>query len=561
MKDGAYNVASHLRRHAGERPDQAAIRFPSKAYTDASPAWDQLTYAEFDARSDHYAHGFAQMGVKRGDKVLMLMKPRMDLWVVLFALFKVGAVPVILDPGMGRKRLLECIERIGCRVVLAEALLHALRTTLFRKPFAAAEVFITVGPKLWWGGQTLETCRRNGEQKAASEGAFPLAELDAMDGAAIAFTSGSTGTPKGVSYHQGMWDTAVDAIREMLDVQAGDVSVQAFAAFAIYDICWGHTAVIPKFDLSKPAKADPAAFVAAIQAHDAQMAFASPIIWRTVAPYCAQRGLTLHSLDKALTTGAPTPPEMVRQYATILREGVEFHTPYGATEAIPVSHIGSRELLEDCVAKTAQGAGTCVGRPAKGIDIRIIDVTDADISTWSDDLKVQTSDEDALPIGEIVVAGGQVSVKYKQSPEGNAASKIRDGDTVLHRMGDLGYFDEQGRLWFCGRKSHRLQTSSGLVPSVPVEGVFNEHPDVFRTALVGVGAPGQQKPVLCVEMQPGKRWDGAVESAMRRLAEGTRWEGTVTAFLPHPGFPTDARHNSKIRRGDLADWASRQPGL
>jgi acyl-CoA synthetase (AMP-forming)/AMP-acid ligase II len=553
MTEGTYNVASHLRRHAEERPDQPAIRFPSTSYTDAQPAWDQLTYREFDARSDHYAHGFAQMGVRRGDKVLMLMKPRMDLWVVLFALMKIGAVPVILDPGMGRKALLACIERIGCRVVLAEALLHVLRTTFFRKPFAAAEVFITVGPKLWWSGQTLETCRKNGESLAASKGPYPLAELDFMDGAAIAFTSGSTGTPKGVSYHQGMWDTAVDAIREMLNIQAGDVSVQAFAAFAIYDLCWGHTAVIPKFDLSKPAKADPAAFVAAIQAHDAKMAFASPIIWRTVAPYCASRGLTLHSLDKALTTGAPTPPEMVRQYATILREGVEFHTPYGATEAIPVSHIGSRELLDDCVAKTAKGAGTCVGRPAKGIDIRIIRVTDDDIATWSDDLAVEPGQT-----GEIVVAGGQVSVEYKKSPEGNASAKIRDGDTVLHRMGDLGYFDDEGRLWFCGRKAHRLQTAAGMVPCVPVEGVFNEHPDVFRTALVGVGAPGDEKPVLCVELQPGKRWDATLEAALRALAAETPWTDTVTAFLPHTGFPTDARHNSKIRRGELKAWASTQ---
>ncbi|MCB9676958.1 MAG: AMP-binding protein [Alphaproteobacteria bacterium] len=542
-----YNVASHLRRHAAERPDQPALLYPSPAYTDASPAWDRLTYREFDARSDAYARGFASAGVKQGDRVLMLMKPQMDLWVVLFALFKIGAVPVILDPGMGRKALLACIEQIGCRVMIAESILHALRTTFFRKPFAAAEVFVTVGPKIWWGGVTLKQCLEEGGEP------FPLAECGEMDDAAIAFTSGSTGTPKGVGYHQGMWDTAVDAIREMLDVKAGDVSVQAFAAFAIYDLCWGHTAVIPKFDLSKPASAPPAAMVAAIQAHQAKMAFGSPIIWRRVGPYCEQNGIQLHSLDRALTTGAPTPPDMVRQFAGILREGVEFHTPYGATEAIPVSHIGSRELLEDCVAETARGAGTCVGHPAKGVEIRIIEVTDADIPAWQDDLQVEPGQ-----IGEIVVRGGQVSVEYKESPEGNASSKIRDGDTVFHRMGDLGYLDAKGRLWFCGRKSHRLQTADGMLPCVPVEGIYNEHPDVFRTALVGVGAPGREDPVLCVEMQPGKSWGPAVQGDLEKLAAGTKYEGVVKRFLPHPGFPTDARHNSKIRRGDLKVWATAQ---
>ncbi|MEZ4319415.1 MAG: fatty acid CoA ligase family protein [Myxococcota bacterium] len=541
----SFNVASHVRRHAAERPDQPALLYPSASYTDASPAWDTLTYAQFESRSDAYARGFSQAGVVKGDRVLMLMKPRADLWVVLFALFKIGAVPVILDPGMGRKALLECIERIGCRVMIAESILHALRTTLFRKPFAAAEVFVTVGPKLWWGGVTLPQCLVEGSEP------FPLAECEASDGAAIAFTSGSTGTPKGVSYHQGMWDTAVSSIRDMLHVKPGDVSVQCFAAFAIYDLCWGHTAVIPKIDLSKPATAPPEAFVAAIQAHDTKMAFASPIIWRRLAPYCEAKGIRLHSLDKAVTTGAPTPPEMVRQYAGILREGVEFHTPYGATEAIPVSHIGSNELMGDCLAKTAKGAGTCVGHPAKGIDVRIIEVTDADIPAWADDLQVKPG-----RIGEIVVAGGQVSVEYMESPEGNAQSKIRDGERVFHRMGDLGYLDEQGRLWFCGRKSHRLQTADGMVPSVPVEGIFNEHPDVFRTALVGVGAPGQEVPTLCVEMQPGKRWDGGLQSALEGLAEGTEYAGLVKRFLPHPGFPTDARHNSKIRRGDLKAWAT-----
>lgn len=543
-----FNVATHTRRHAAERPDQAALRFPSPAYTDAAPAWDSLTYREFEQRSDAYARGLTSRGVRKGDRVLMLMKPQLDLWVVLFALFKIGAVPVIMDPGMGPKRLLACIERIGCRVIIAIPPVHVIKTFV-RKPFKAAEICITVGTKLWWGGHKLADCLEFADEP------FPLAQLAFDDGAAIAFTSGSTGTPKGVSYHQGMWDSAVHAIREMMDMKAGDVSVQAFAAFAIYDLCWGHTAVIPKMDLSKPAKADPAVFAAAIQHNNAQMAFASPIIWRKLAPYCVSHGVKLHSLDKAITTGAPTPPDMVRAFADILREGVEFHTPYGATEAIPVSHIGSAELLGSCVQKTATGAGTCVGRPAPGIDLAIIEVTDADIPTWADTLRVPDG-----TIGELVVTGGQVSQRYEESPEGNSSAKIQDGDRVRHRMGDLGYLDEDGRIWFCGRKSHRLQTAAGLVPSVPVEGIYNEHPDVFRTALVGVGAAGQQVPVLCVELHPGKDF-ASVKPALESMADGTPYADVVKHFAQHSGFPTDARHNSKIRRGDLKTWAERQNQL
>lgn len=534
-----YNVASHLRRHAAERPDQDALRYPSRGYTDANPVWDALTYAEFDKRSDAYARGFVEAGVRSGDRVLMLMKPQMDLWVVLFALFKVGAAPVIIDPGMGRPALKECIQRIGCRVVLAESLVHAARTTVLRSIFKDAEVFITVGMKLWWGGSTLAGCLKFADEP------FAMAELESSALAAVAFTSGSTGTPKGVAYHQGMWDAAVHAIREIMHMKAGDVSVQAFAAFAIYDICWGHTAVIPKIDLSKPATANPESFVTAIRANNAQMAFASPIIWRKVQPWCAERNVQLHSLDKAITTGAPTPPDMVRAYADILRPGVEFHTPYGATEAIPVTHIGSAELLETCVTKTAKGAGTAVGRPAPGIELKILKITDGPL-TWSDDLELPAGE-----IGEIVVTGGQISVEYKESPEGNAAAKIQQGDRIWHRMGDLGYLDEEGRVWFCGRMGHRVETADGMVPSVPVEGIYNEHPDVFRTALVGIGSPGKQVPVLAVELHPGRTWSAVVEAGMQKLAEGTPYEHTVKRFVPYGTFPTDARHNSKIRRGDI----------
>jgi acyl-coenzyme A synthetase/AMP-(fatty) acid ligase len=124
-------------------------------------------------------------------------------------------------------------------------------------------------------------------------------------------------------------------------------------------------------------------------------------------------------------------------------------------------------------------------------------------------------------------------------------------------MGDLGYLDTDGRLWFCGRKAHRLQTRDGLVPAVPVEGIFNEHPDVFRTALVGVGTFGTQTPILCVELEPGRAWSETLPRELDSLAQDTPYAGIVRRFLHHPGFPTDARHNSKIRREDLAPWASR----
>jgi olefin beta-lactone synthetase len=196
------------------------------------------------------------------------------------------------------------------------------------------------------------------------------------------------------------------------------------------------------------------------------------------------------------------------------------------------------------------------GRVYEGMGVRLMRVTDDPIAAWSDDLLVP-----AGTFGEIVAKGPLVSPEYKDLPEANAKAKIRDVDgAILHRMGDLGYVDGEGRFWFCGRKAHRLETADGMVPNVPVEGVFNEHPQVFRTALVGVGPKGAQTAVLCVELRPGAAWSPAVEAEILALAKGTRWADVVQKVLVHPGFPMDARHNSKIRNEDLQAWAEKQVG-
>jgi len=539
------NVADLLRLHATERPDATALCFPASSYRTAQPSWDRWTFAELDGHSDDYARGFEAQGIRRGDRTLMLMKPSLDFYAVLFGLFKVGAVPVLLDPGMGMSKLLECIARTGPRVVVAMPLVHAVRVVL-RRPFRDADICITAGRRWFWGGSTLAQCRVPGDAP------YAIARMAPEDDAAILFTSGSTGTAKGVASKHGMFRGQVDSLREMLHIQPGWTNVQAFAAFAIFDMCMGMTSVIPHMDLSKPATAKPADLVAAIQTFEPELTFASPIVWQNLSRYCLDREIELPSIATAITVGAPIPAYLHRRFRSILAPGAQMWTPYGATEGLPVSHIATDEILGETWSRTGQGFGTCVGHPAPGIDIDIIPITEDPIAEWSEDLRLPEGE-----IGEIVISGRQVSPEYKDAPEANTLAKIQDRDTIRHRMGDLGYLSE-GRLWFCGRKAHRLLTESGMVPAVPVEGVFNEHPQVFRTALVGVGAAGKEQPVLCVELEPECAWTPEVEEALVALASQTRFDDLVVRFLHHPSFPTDARHNSKIRREDLKQWATQQ---
>jgi acyl-CoA synthetase (AMP-forming)/AMP-acid ligase II len=253
-----------------------------------------------------------------------------------------------------------------------------------------------------------------------------------------------------------------------------------------------------------------------------------------------------------ISAGAPVPAAVLKRFAALLPADGEIFTPYGATEALPVSSIGSREVLGETGAMSGEGHGVCVGRPVRSITLAIIPISDGPVDTWSDELALP-----AWEVGEITVRGPQVSKEYLNRPEATRMAKIAGPEgTVWHRMGDVGYLDDSGRIWFCGRKTHRVQTSKGALYTIPVEGVFNTHPKVFRTALVGLGPKGSQQPVLCVELET-KTSKAEQELIRRELLElGSRYPHTkqIREILFHPAFPVDIRHNAKIFREKLAVW-------
>jgi len=224
-----------------------------------------------------------------------------------------------------------------------------------------------------------------------------------------------------------------------------------------------------------------------------------------------------------------------------------------------VAKIRHRELIDDTAALTAQGFGVCVGRPVEDVAIRIVRVTDDPIRTWEPDLDMGENE-----IGEICVKGPQVTRAYFRDLRATKAAKIHDpaDGGFWHRMGDLGYVDGQGRLWFCGRKTHRVRAADGDLYTIPIERIFNTHEQVRRTALVGVGATGAQTPVLCVELNLDvdvKRWP-TIRADLRAMASRHRATRTIETFLMHRQFPVDVRHNAKIFRENLAAWAAERLG-
>ena len=530
------NFAGRLDRLALERPRQRALVRPSgKDPRDGRRLWSQLTFHQLNDETNATARGFVNAGVRQGDRVILLIEPSFEFFTVIFALWKLGAVPILIDPGMGLPGFLSCVRQIKPRVCIGVPKAMLL-SKVKGADFSSVELRITVGPSTWfWGGETLPLLLDPGD--------FETVELSEDTVAGVLFTSGSTGPAKGVRYSHGMFDAQADRIARLYGIEAGQIDVPCFLPFAMFSCVMGMTVVLPDMNFSKPATAQPEALAEAVLAHGAHQLVGSPAVMKRLADWAPEKGVTFPSLLRVLTFGAPSPRPLHEKFRELLAEGVDIHTPYGATEALPVATTSSTAILADTGGRTASGEGTCVGEIAPDTTVRVIRITDDVIPTWSDELVLPVGE-----VGEICVKGPQVSLAYVERPDATESSKIKDGDAVWHRMGDLGFLDEQGRLWFCGRKAHRVVCSDGeLVFPVPLEGVFNEVDGVIRSAVVEVkGAP-----VLVVEGR-------ADEAELLRVARENPVTERVERVLFHPGFPVDRRHNAKIHRLELRDWARRR---
>lgn len=546
------NVTARLDRLAEERGDQLAIRVqPNKR----NKNWQEVRFDALAERVRRLSSGLLAEGLAPGDRVSVFVKPGQDLVAVVYALLRAGMQPVLVDPGLGRRNLLECVRRSAPKAFIGIPAAQVIRR-LFPKAFGSIERSYTVGGR--FGGQPLDAVESRGDGDALP---IPTAPEDP---AALLFTSGSTGPPKGVQYLHRTFEAQVRVLENSYGFEAGEIDAACFPPFALFDACLGMTSVVPDLDPTRMAACDPARVVEAIESSGATTSFGSPAVWRRVVPWCEAQGLQLEGLRRVLIAGAPVPQSMIARLDALLPNGSVF-TPYGATESLPVAKVSSRELLDPEVQQaTATGSGTCVGAPAPGIHWTLLPIEDAAVPTLNPDAPLTPG-----RVAELAVAGPQVTEEYADLPEATARAKSRDASgKVWHRMGDLVQVDDHGRLWFQGRLSHRIRTASGDLACVPAENAVLPELDVERVALVGAGKAGQQTPVLILEAKPKR---GSRESLRERALaaleavqlpvtlEGNRVP--IEHILFHPRFPVDVRHNSKIHRTQLGEWATSQLGL
>lgn len=546
------NVATRMSEHARRMPEQIAVVETGPTRGTSPNSYRQITFGQLESQSNEIAAGLRAIGVTPGTRLVLLVPPGLDFVTLVFGLLKSGAVAILIDPGMGRENLVRCLSEAEPEGFVAIPMAQAVRTVL-RSRFKKSRFNITVGRRWFWGGHTLKQLRAKGKAEDF------LIDSGTTDPAAIIFTTGSTGPPKGVLYRHGNFDRQVTEIAQQYNIAPGTINLAAFPLFGLFNAGMGATTIFPSMDFTRPADVDPESILTALSDWNVTQAFASPALWKRVGRYCESTGNQMGTLRAIYSAGAPVPGQVIQQIRNQIHPEGEFHTPYGATEALPVATIAGNEVLEDTQERTDQGAGVCVGRHFPGIEWKVVRIVEGPLK--------RLEEAESLPrgeIGELLVSGPVVTTEYVTRIDANETSKVFDAEGRLwHRMGDSGYLDDLDRFWFCGRVAHRVQTLSGPRYTIPCEAIVNTLDEVERSALVGVGPPGKQELVLIVEPQEQEaarspEASAQLSSLVKRFCQANSKLSDVEQVLVHPKLPVDIRHNAKIFRERLAIWATQE---
>ena len=530
--DGAPDLWTALESRAGD-PSPAVVEPGGR-----SISWDLLV-----RRVHELAVGLAEHGVAPGDRVALLVPPGADLTAAAHACWRAGASVVVADPGLGAAGLARALRGAHPAHVVGALPGLTLAAALGIPGSRIATGPVPPGLRRVLGSPVgLATLARRGRALLDGGAALPV-EAGPDDEAAVLFTSGATGPAKGVVYRHRQARAQLAALRAAYGITGDDRLVAAFPPFALYGPALGIPSAVP--EVRKPGALTAAALARAVAAVDATIVFASPAALRTVVATAAgldagQRG-ALAGVRRVVSAGAPVPAALLHALRGVLPNAAA-HTPYGMTEALPVTDVALAEI-----DAAGPGNGVCVGRPLPGVDVAVIPLTtDGELT------------REPGVTGEISVAAPHVKDRYDQLW---AVQRRSAREAGRHRTGDVGHLDAEGRLWVEGRLVHVVDTAAGPVTPVGIEQRVEAIDGIASAAVVGVGPAGTQQVVVVVVAEPGiaARRTGAPLLAVAPLTSAVRAVAgvSVAAVLVADALPVDIRHAAKIDRTRVAAWAGR----
>ncbi len=524
-------------------PWAALVRRAEDPATAVAEVHDKVTttvsFAELERRVADTAAGLSQFGLRAGDRVAMLVPPGLDLTVAVYACWRVGAVIVVADAGLGVRGMAHALRSAQPRFVIGIA-----------KGLLAMAALGVPGRRIGVGGPSAPARIGGWDADLAGLAADgrgrklpprPPADTEA----AVLFTSGATGPAKGVVYRQSQLREQIAKVAGIMRVGPNDRLVAAFAPFALYGPAMGIGAVVPDMDVTAPATLTAVALADAVTALDATVVFASPAALRnvvaTAGSLTTDQQASLRGVHTVLSAGAPVPAALLREVQQIL-PNAELHTPYGMTEVLPVTDISLAQIQA-----AGRGNGVCVGPALPGVTIRLspMDQLGRADGPLTDEVEVT---------GEICIAAAHRKERYDKLWATEQASSRNPG---YHRSGDVGHLDDQGRLWVEGRLVDVIVTADGPVTPVGVEQRIEELAEVSAAAAVGIGPTGTQQVVAVVVPTAGTASRQRLASSQLTAAVRAASPVPVAAVLVVDALPVDIRHASKVDRARLGRWAAR----
>lgn len=542
---GPENNVTNFFLHWVERaPDRPAIVFPARSATAGGLTYDVVTFRALDRDSGRLAHALGRLGVRKGDRVLVMVPMSRPLYTLLVAIMKLGACAVFLDPWVPLKQIGPAAALVRPKAFVGVPRAHWLR--LLAAP--VREIPLKLVARCTSPAQRL-LGRRLEDLIARGPTAFPLATCGLDDAALITFTTGSTGTPKGANRTQRFLNAQGAALAQHLRRVEGDVDMPALPIFVLNNLGAGVPSVLPLVDFMRIADVDPPTIVQQVRDWRVTTIGGSPSYLLPIARWCVEQGLTLETVRGVVAGGAPVPPrllELLRRCCPNARGCIE--VLYGSTEAEPVARIEADEVLGETAAETARGRGNCVGAPVPDVEVRLVrprpDPWTLGTGGWAD-VEVAPGE-----VGEVLVTGDHVQRDYYRNPDAVRENKVTGPDgRVWHRMGDLAWQDPRGRLWLVGRihdavvRPDPARGSRTLYP-IQVEGRAQSVEGVERCGLVEVDGAA----VLALVPAAGAPREVVVARVVAALDEVGLGVDRVVAV---DSIPLDPRHHAKVERAKL----------
>jgi fatty-acyl-CoA synthase len=413
----------------------------------------RCTNLEFDRRVNHAAHGLLRLGLRKGDRVALLMVNGSAFLEFFFACAKIGAVLVPLNHQLTAPELVRISANCAPKIFVYSASFSSTVDHL-RSSGPSTSIYLP-HPE----GTRAAADALGGHSAAGDDGQPQVAwETTPEDPLLIMFTSGTSGELKGaVLTHQNFIFGAIHGLhgynlnRDTVSLVVAPLfHIGALAASATPVIYAGGVLVIKHFD-------NPTEILNLISKEKINYIFAVPAMFRMLTKSPAWAEADFSHVHFFMSGGAPMPVELIRQYQQ--EKKISFVQGYGMTETMRITSLD----LGDAERKSGS-----IGKEVFHTQVRIVDDEGRDLPPGAP--------------GEIVVQGPTVFSGYWNHPEASARA-LRDG---WFHTGDVGLRDEEGFLYIVGRKTDLIICSGENIYAAEVEQAIEALPQVAEAAVVGI---------------------------------------------------------------------------